>query len=240
MLNNYIHGTSGRSPKIGGDSAAKVVAHVANNFWGNNTGHSFEIGANAWVLAEGNHFSNTKMPLYTGKDGALYAAGSNDECSSTLGRACAANTLVDSGSFDSRNGGTALKTIKGVSTFVNYKPDESDNSEQQSPKSNGSQQQQSSKSNGSQQQEQQQQEQQQQQQQKKKNKKKNNSEQQQSSPTNKPEQQQTSENADPEQQQTWQMGGEWPPQSRKLAVQTSDLEKEWEQTTGNFGVGKLD
>ncbi|KAG3043501.1 hypothetical protein PI125_g27291 [Phytophthora idaei] len=27
MLNNYIHGTSGCSPKIGGDSAAKVVAH---------------------------------------------------------------------------------------------------------------------------------------------------------------------------------------------------------------------
>ncbi|ETM97567.1 hypothetical protein PPTG_24904, partial [Phytophthora nicotianae INRA-310] len=29
-------------------------------------------------------------------------------------------------------------------------------------------------------------------------------------------------------------------QSRKLAVQTSDLEKEWQQTTGNFGVGKLE
>ncbi|KAG2774906.1 hypothetical protein PC116_g32031, partial [Phytophthora cactorum] len=85
MLNNYIHGTSGRSPKIGGDSAAKVVAHVANNFWGNNTGHSFEIGANAWVLAEGNYFSNTKMPLYTGNDGALYAATNSDECSSYLG-----------------------------------------------------------------------------------------------------------------------------------------------------------
>ncbi|ETO66783.1 hypothetical protein F444_16134, partial [Phytophthora nicotianae P1976] len=37
MLNNYIHGTSGRSPKIGGEAEAKVVAHVANNFWGNNT-----------------------------------------------------------------------------------------------------------------------------------------------------------------------------------------------------------
>ncbi|KAF1780217.1 Pectin lyase fold [Phytophthora cactorum] len=123
MLNNYIHGTSGRSPKIGGDSAAKVVAHVANNFWGNNTGHSFEIGANAWVLAEGNYFSNTRMPLYTGTNGALYAASSNDECSSYLGRSCVANTLIDSGSFDSRNGETALKTIKGVSTFVNYKPD---------------------------------------------------------------------------------------------------------------------
>eukprot|EP00644_Phytophthora_capsici_P012799 jgi/Phyca11/13824/fgenesh1_pg.PHYCAscaffold_5_\ len=218
MLNNYIHGTSGRSPKIGGDSAAKVVAHVANNFWGNNSGHSFEIGANAWVLAEGNHFRDTKMPLYTGKDGALYAAGSKDECSSTLGRACEANVLVDSGSFDSRNGGTALKTIKGVSTFAKYKPNTSDSQQkQEQPSQNGSQQQQQ---NGSEQQQ------------------TSGSEQQQ---TDDSEQQQ--EDGDSEQQQqfgdfdgqeeTFQFG-------RKLAVQTSDLEKEWEQTTGNWGVGKLD
>ncbi|KAL3658363.1 hypothetical protein V7S43_016743 [Phytophthora oleae] len=213
MLNNYIHGTSGRSPKIGGDSAAKVVAHVANNFWGNNTGHSFEIGANAWVLAEGNHFRDTKMPLYTGKDGALYAAGSNDECSSSLGRACEANTLVDSGSFDSRNGGTALKTIKGVSTFVDYKPSTSETtsgSQQQQQQ----QQQQSSQSNGSQQQT-------------------SGSEQQQASQTSGSEQQQFGDSA---QEETFQIES----QSRKLAVQTRDLEKEWQQTTGNWGVGKLD
>ncbi|GMF32022.1 unnamed protein product [Phytophthora fragariaefolia] len=41
-----------------------VVTHVANNFWGNNTGRSFEIGANAWVLAEDNYSSNTRMPLF--------------------------------------------------------------------------------------------------------------------------------------------------------------------------------
>ncbi|OWZ06569.1 hypothetical protein PHMEG_00021153 [Phytophthora megakarya] len=208
MLNNYIHGTSGRSPKIGGEAEAKVVAHVANNFWGNNTGHSFEIGANAWVLAEGNYFSNTRMPLFAGTNGALYAAGSNDQCSSTLGRVCEANTLVDSGSFDSRNGETALQQIKGVSTFVDYKPDEAGNSQQQqqSSKSNDSQQQ-SSQTNGSQQQQ-----------------------------TSGSDQQQTSQT---EQEQS---GGveQQQSQSRKLAVQTSDIEKEWEQTTGNFGVGKLD
>ncbi|OWY91092.1 hypothetical protein PHMEG_00040478 [Phytophthora megakarya] len=162
------------------------------------------------------------MPLYTGKDGALYAAGSSDECSSTLGRACTANTLVDSGSFESRNGGTALQTIKGVSTFVDFKPDVSGTSQeqQQSSKSNGSQQeQQSSKSNGSQQQQ---------------SSQANDSEQQQSSQNN----EQTGENEDAEQQQTSQT--EQQSESRMLAVQTSDIEKEWEQTTGNFGVGKLD
>jgi pectin lyase len=172
MLNNYIHGTSGRSPKIGGDSAANVVAHVANNFWGNNSGHSFEIGANAWVLAEGNYFSNTKMPLYTGKDGALYAASSEDECNSLLGRACVANELVNSGDFASRNGETALKTIKSYSTFVDYTAG--------STQTSGSAQQETAQTSGSVQQE------------------------------------------------------------RRLSVQTSDIEKEWQQTNSNFGVGKLD
>ncbi|KAG1693281.1 hypothetical protein DVH05_023746 [Phytophthora capsici] len=227
MLNNYIHGTSGRSPKIGGEAEAHVVAHVANNFWGNNTGHSFEIGANAWVLAEGNYFHDTKMPLFTGTNGALYAASSKDECSSTLGRACVANTLVDSGSFESRNGETALQTIKGVSTFVDYKPNSSSSQQQQqqSSQSNGSQQQQqqSSQSNGSQQQQQQ-------------SSQSNGSQQQQqqSSQSDGYQQQQASQTNDSEQQQTMQS------QSRKLAVQTSDLEKEWQQTTGNWGVGKLD
>ncbi|EGZ13466.1 hypothetical protein PHYSODRAFT_513690 [Phytophthora sojae] len=120
MLNNYVHGTSGRSPKIGGEPDIRVVAHVANNFWGNNSGHSFEIGANAWVLAEDNYFSNTRMPLFNKtNDGALYAAGSADECSKFLGRACKANVLVNSGIFPSRNGETALETIKSVPTFAN-------------------------------------------------------------------------------------------------------------------------
>ncbi|KUF98871.1 ubiquitin-specific protease 2A [Phytophthora nicotianae] len=121
MLNNYVHGTSGRSPKIGGNPNERVVVHVANNYWGNNTGHSFELGANGYVLAEGNYFDNTKQPLFAGSDGSLYAATNSDECSKYLGRSCAANTLVDSGTFASRNGGNALKTIKGVSTVGSNK-----------------------------------------------------------------------------------------------------------------------
>ncbi|ETL89613.1 hypothetical protein F441_11939 [Phytophthora nicotianae CJ01A1] len=121
MLNNYVHGTSGRSPKIGGEAEAHVVAHVANNYWGNNSGHSFEIGANAWVLAEDNYFSNTRMPLFNKTDdGALYTVDNDDECTKYLGRACKANVLVDSGIFPSRNGETALETIKTVPIFVDY------------------------------------------------------------------------------------------------------------------------
>ncbi|OWZ02761.1 hypothetical protein PHMEG_00025620 [Phytophthora megakarya] len=127
MLNNYVHGTSGRSPKIGGEAEAHVVAHVANNYWGNNSGHSFEIGANAWVLAEDNYFSNTRMPLFNKtNDGALYAADNNDECSKYLGRACKANILVNSSIFPSRNGETALETIKTIPTFDNKQEQQSE------------------------------------------------------------------------------------------------------------------
>ncbi|POM68310.1 Hypothetical protein PHPALM_15547 [Phytophthora palmivora] len=141
MLNNYVHGTSGRSPKIGGEVEAHVVAHVANNYWGNNSGHSFEIGANAWVLAEDNYFSNTRMPLFNKtNDGALYAADSVDECAKYLGRACKANVLVNSGIFPSRNGETALETIKTIPTFVKYSSGSSD-SHQQETQTSGSEQQ---------------------------------------------------------------------------------------------------
>ncbi|KAE9068388.1 hypothetical protein PF005_g19616 [Phytophthora fragariae] len=165
------------------------------------------------------------MPLYTGKDGALYAAGSGDECKNYLGRSWAANELVDSGDFTSRNGETALKTIKGVSTFVKYTPSSSGTSssqqqQQQSSQANGSQQQQSSQTNDSEQQQ----------------------EQQQSSEANESEQQQGQQQ---EQQPSQNFDGNWGMwgsqfHSRKLAVETSNLEKEWQQTSGNFGVGKLD
>ncbi|EEY55539.1 pectin lyase, putative [Phytophthora infestans T30-4] len=109
MLNNYVHGTSGRSPKVGGNPNEHVVVHVANNQWGNNSGHSFELGVNAYVLAEGNYFDNTKQPLDKGEDGLLYAVDDADVCSKYLGRQCAANVLVGSGNFTSRNGPAALE-----------------------------------------------------------------------------------------------------------------------------------
>ncbi|RLN72491.1 hypothetical protein BBJ28_00004558 [Nothophytophthora sp. Chile5] len=122
MLNNYVHSTSGRSPKIGGSSDANVIAHVANNYWADNSGHSFEIGANAWVLAEGNYFEDTTLPLLSGTDGAIYAATASTECQSYLGRSCAANVVDSSGAFDPRNGGTALSAVKSYSAIKSYSP----------------------------------------------------------------------------------------------------------------------
>ncbi|KAF1780192.1 Pectin lyase fold [Phytophthora cactorum] len=71
--------------------------------------------------SEDNYFSNTRMPLFNKtNDGALYTVDNEDECTKYLGRACKANVLVNSGIFPSRNGETALETIKTVPTFVDY------------------------------------------------------------------------------------------------------------------------
>ncbi|KAE8960036.1 hypothetical protein PF011_g30230 [Phytophthora fragariae] len=72
------------------------------------------------------------MPLYNkGEEGALYVAGSEDECQSLLGRSCVPNELVNSGNFSSRNGETALETIKSVPTFVEYTSDATANDSEQ-------------------------------------------------------------------------------------------------------------
>jgi pectin lyase len=122
MVSNYIHSTSGRSPKLGGSSSANVVAHIANNYWADNSGHSFEIGVNAWILAEGNYFQDTTLPLLTGTDGYLYAATATTECKSYLGRNCVANVVSNSGAFQSRSGSTALSKVKSYSAMTGYSP----------------------------------------------------------------------------------------------------------------------
>ncbi|KAK1931170.1 putative pectin lyase F [Phytophthora citrophthora] len=122
FLNNYIHSTSGRSPKIIGASSqnANVVAHVANNYWADNSGHSFEPGANAFVLAEGNYFEDTPEPMLADKEKA--SISTTDDCGSLLGRSCPANTLEKSGKFDSVNGERSLETLKQYKEITGYKP----------------------------------------------------------------------------------------------------------------------
>ncbi|KAE8889686.1 hypothetical protein PF003_g26198 [Phytophthora fragariae] len=55
MLNNYIHGTwAVRRRRRVVESEANVVAHVAIDCWGSNTGHSFEIAmASGWTFVCG-------------------------------------------------------------------------------------------------------------------------------------------------------------------------------------------
>lgn len=111
LANNYLHDVSGRSPKLGSDTAA-VTMHAVNNYWLDSDGHNFDIhGAN--VLIEGNVFDNCTTPILE-VVGGLYNvpdASAASGCSSTLGRACVQNSLTSSGDFDSYTNSTALSAF---------------------------------------------------------------------------------------------------------------------------------
>ncbi|KAK3075252.1 hypothetical protein LTR53_001617 [Teratosphaeriaceae sp. CCFEE 6253] len=65
LKGNYIHHTSGRSPKVGGNT----VLHAVNNYWYANSGHAFEVGSGAAIVAEGNAFQNVVAPIDSGTTG---------------------------------------------------------------------------------------------------------------------------------------------------------------------------
>ncbi|KAF1933846.1 polysaccharide lyase family 1 protein [Didymella exigua CBS 183.55] len=94
LKGNYIHHTSGRSPKIGGNT----VLHAVNNFWDSNSGHAFDNHAGGHVLAEGNIFQNVATTML-GNEGSVFASPSsslNTQCSANLKHTCAVNSYVDS------------------------------------------------------------------------------------------------------------------------------------------------
>ena len=96
---NYIHGTSGRAPKVAGNT----VLHAVNNYWEDNSGHAFEISSGAQILAEGNAFSSVAAPIEdAAAGGSLFAVLDSTaaaSCEQYLGRACEVNTLSSSGDF---------------------------------------------------------------------------------------------------------------------------------------------
>ncbi|KAJ4320872.1 hypothetical protein N0V94_003171 [Neodidymelliopsis sp. IMI 364377] len=97
---NYIHHTSGRSPKVGGTDKGTLL-HAVNNYWYDNTGHAFSIAPeeNGRVLAEGNVFESVNQPIEDGADFLYAVTDDGKACSSPLGRTCEVNTLTDSGDW---------------------------------------------------------------------------------------------------------------------------------------------
>ena len=97
MKGNYIHHTSGRSPKVDGNT----LLHAVNNYFYANTGHAFDNGAGGMVVAEGNVFQNVKTPLLA-NSGRFFGAPSssaNVACSGSLGHACQLNAFGSSGTL---------------------------------------------------------------------------------------------------------------------------------------------
>ncbi|KAG9744370.1 polysaccharide lyase family 1 protein, partial [Aureobasidium melanogenum] len=97
---NYIHHTSGRSPKIQGNT----ILHAVNNYWYDidSKGHAFELGQGGYVLAEGNKLQNVATVIEAGATGKYFTVpGSGSVCSSFIGRSCQNNAFGSSGAFSS-------------------------------------------------------------------------------------------------------------------------------------------
>ncbi|KAI9745096.1 MAG: hypothetical protein M1818_001374 [Claussenomyces sp. TS43310] len=97
LKGNYIHHTSGRSPKI----QSNTLLHAVNNYWYANSGHAFDIGSGGYVVAEGNVFQNVVTPLLENL-GELYSSPdttSNEQCSANLHHVCQLNDFGSSGAF---------------------------------------------------------------------------------------------------------------------------------------------
>ncbi|KAF9252360.1 CAZyme family PL1 [Penicillium roqueforti] len=98
LKGNYIYHTSGRAPKVQGNT----LLHAVNNYWYQNSGHAFEIGSGGYVLAEGNVFQNIVAVAESPIDGQLFSSPdttTNAVCSTYLGRVCQVNGFGSSGTF---------------------------------------------------------------------------------------------------------------------------------------------
>ncbi|KAG9415628.1 hypothetical protein AC1031_000011 [Aphanomyces cochlioides] len=115
FLNNLVHHTSGRSPKI---ADATAFVHIANNHWLNNTGPSFEGTTGAYVLSEGNYFENTLLPSLVDKAANVMSTTSANKgsCSTTLKRACVPDAFASSGKFVNTGESNVVSHMNGVAT----------------------------------------------------------------------------------------------------------------------------
>ncbi|KAG2767251.1 hypothetical protein PC129_g24103 [Phytophthora cactorum] len=117
LVNNFVHHTSGRSPKVGGSS----VIHAANNYWYSNSGFSYDVVENGNVLLEGNYFESTTVPNKHDAEtvGAIIVPSSSTQsaCKSALGRNCVENSLAKSGTLTGNRDSAALTNSKKVASY---------------------------------------------------------------------------------------------------------------------------
>ncbi|KAF2126330.1 polysaccharide lyase family 1 protein [Dothidotthia symphoricarpi CBS 119687] len=109
--NNYVHHTSGRSPKVGGNT----LLHAVNNYFYAGSQHMLEAGAGTKALYEGNVFQNVVLPAQASLPGQVYqatSASAASACSASLGRACQLNAYGTSGALTGADA-TFLTNFKG-------------------------------------------------------------------------------------------------------------------------------
>ncbi|KKA27238.1 hypothetical protein TD95_005207 [Thielaviopsis punctulata] len=108
--NNYVHHTSGRSPKVAGNT----LLHFVNNYISDNSGHAFENEVGAYTLVEGNIFADVKAAITT-NTGQMFSSpnvNANKVCSAALGRVCQVNQYISSGTLTDTDTGF-LKNFGG-------------------------------------------------------------------------------------------------------------------------------
>jgi pectin lyase len=109
LKGNYIHHTSGRSPKVAGNT----LLHAVNNYFYANSQHAFEADSGAMIVAEGNVFQNVVAAQQAGLAGKLYnsaSASANVLCKTYLGHECVPNAY----------GSSAALTGTDTSFFSNF------------------------------------------------------------------------------------------------------------------------
>jgi len=113
MKGNYIHHTSGRGPKVAGNT----LLHAVNNYWYSVSGHAFDISSGSNAVIEGNVFQNVVTPLLSSSTGGVFASPdttTNKACSANLGHVCQVNAFGSSGALPGKTT-TFLKNFAGKS-----------------------------------------------------------------------------------------------------------------------------
>ncbi|KAI6083790.1 pectate lyase a [Hypoxylon rubiginosum] len=99
LKGNYIHHTSGRSPKVAGNT----LLHAVNNYWYANSGHAFEVDSGAYIVVEGSVFQNVDLMVDTSSVGGKIftspSTSANAACSAYLGHTCQVNAFGSTTSY---------------------------------------------------------------------------------------------------------------------------------------------
>ncbi|KAH7098011.1 putative pectin lyase A [Auriculariales sp. MPI-PUGE-AT-0066] len=98
MKGNYIYYTSGRAPKVAGNT----LLHAVNNYWYQGSGHAFEMDSGGMAVVEGNVFQNAGNMVDTTVSGQIFTSPSssaNTACASYLGHNCQLNAFGSSTSY---------------------------------------------------------------------------------------------------------------------------------------------
>ncbi|KAI3394756.1 hypothetical protein diail_2285 [Diaporthe ilicicola] len=102
LKGNYIHHTSGRSPKVGGNT----LLHAVNNYWYANSGHAFEVDSGAMIVVEGSVFQNVVNEVDSTVAGKIFNSPdttSNTACASYLGHNCQLNAFGSSTGYSGKD-----------------------------------------------------------------------------------------------------------------------------------------